>query len=158
MSGLGEEGEARISGPPMQGGLLWEGTLTLSPPCLPAWGMGQSCLRAGQLSEGDAEPRRNSQGCRQQTMPSRTSLLHGPPAAPPPALWGHYRAGCSPDTRMRAEESRMCPTFPGMHPERTHSQLRHTAAWQTHSHHLPLFLQPSPAVLLLPALAGHDAG
>lgn len=52
----------------------------------------------------------------------------------------------------------MCPTFPGMHPEQTHSQLRHTAAWQTHSHHLPLFLQPSPAVLLLPALAGHEAG
>lgn len=44
MSGLWEEREAQVSGPPIHRDLLWEGTLTLSLPHLSGWGSTQDPL------------------------------------------------------------------------------------------------------------------
>lgn len=61
----------------MQRGLLWEGTLTLSPPHLPMAGAcGTGCAGGTGLGDAHAEPMKSLQGCG-QSLPAerRPSLL-----------------------------------------------------------------------------------
>lgn len=71
----------------MQRGLLWEGTLTLSPPCPPGRDTGQSVPCRVQGCPG-AKPRWSLQGCTRGTTRTGTSLLCCPPPASPPAPRG----------------------------------------------------------------------
>lgn len=126
MSGLGEERQAQVSGPPMQRGLLWEGTLTLSPPHVPTAGAcGRGCAAGTGLGDAQAEPMKSLQGCG-QSMPAERE----PPCCAPhqgyvqPSSSFATSSTGSLQSRMlrrqqhpvRAEESKTCPRFPGLHP------------------------------------------
>lgn len=155
----------------MQRGLLWEGTLTLSPPHLPMAGAcGRGCAAATGLGDAHTEPMKSLQGCGQRGEPPCSAPHQGylqPSSSFAMSSMGSLQSRMLPRQQhpARAEESRTCPRFPGLHPRtitRTLFNLNtirvvsiiSTMTPQLPPSPLPTLTQPCCCSLLLPQVQG----